>query len=91
MVFGEGQQSSNKNTEKCRGMYGRWKNGRIKGNPNVSYRENGRMKGKKRGTSDSGRRGRRFKSCRIEWLKTSGILDFAGIPVFFCLQICLIF
>ena len=47
MVFGEGQQSSNKNTEKCRGMYGRWKNGRIKGNPNVSYRENGRMKGKK--------------------------------------------
>ena len=58
MVFGEGQQSSNKNTEKCRGMYGRWKNGRIKGNPNVSYRENGRIHGEKRGTSGSGRRGR---------------------------------
>lgn len=23
-----------------------------------------------------------FKSCRIEWLKTLGILDFSGIPVF---------
>ncbi len=91
MVFGEGQQRSNKNTEKCGRMYERGKNRRIKGNPNVSNRENGRIKGKKHGTSDSGRRGRRFKSCRIEWLKTSGILDFAGIPVFFCLQICLVF
>ncbi len=58
MVFGEGQQSSNKNTEKCRGMYGREKNRRIKRNPNVSYGENRRIHGKKRGTSDSGRRGR---------------------------------
>lgn len=35
MVFGEGQQSSNKNTEKCREMHRRGKNRRIKGNPNV--------------------------------------------------------
>ena len=66
MVFGEGQQSSNKNTEKCRGMYRRGKNRRIKGNPNVYYGEKRRMHGKKRGTSGSGRRGRRFKSCRID-------------------------
>ena len=66
MFFGEGQQSSNKNTEKCRGMYRRGKNRRIKGNPNVYYGEKRRMHGKKRGTSGSERRGRRFKSCRID-------------------------
>lgn len=27
-----------------------------------------------------------FKSCRIEWLKTLGILDFSGIPVFLCIN-----
>lgn len=58
MVFGEGQQSSNKNTEKCRGMYRKGKNRRIKRNPNVYHGEKRRMHGKKHGTSGSGRRGR---------------------------------